>query len=455
MKENSGQVHKILTISLGCDKNLVDTEHMLSLLASQGYSFTDDENEADIAIVNTCSFIHDAKQESVRAILDMAGLKTGGNLKVLLVTGCLAQRYREEIRKEIPEVDVLLGTSSVDSIVQALDKALKGKQTSVFDDINKNCSLGTGRVLTTGGHYAYLKIAEGCDKHCTYCIIPSLRGRFRSVPREELLQEARQLARMGVTELILVAQETTLYGVDLYGRKALPELLSDLCNEVDGLQLIRLLYCYPEEITDELIAVMKKERKIAHYLDMPVQSGSDAILKKMGRRTDGAEIRALVAKLRKEIPDICLRTTFITGFPTETAADFRDTLNLVKELRFDRLGVFTYSREEGTPAARMKGQVSETVKKTRRTRLMKTQQDIAFCKAGEQKGRVLEVIVDGALDEDENGERVFVGRSYMDAPDVDGLVFFTGKAGEYISGSMVRVKITGANGYDLTGYCDT
>lgn len=441
---------KIYPVTLGCDKNRVDTERMLSILSSEGYTFTYDEDEADIALVNTCCFINDAKLESVQTLLELADRKASGQLRALIVTGCLAEKYREDIRKEIPEVDSVLGITAEENVAIALDKALSGVGTEFFDDINKAFKVSAGRTLTTGGYYAYMKIAEGCDKGCTYCIIPSLRGRYRSVPKEALIREANSLAERGVRELILVAQETTLYGTDIYGKKMLPELLDEIA-EIEGISRIRILYCYPEEIDDELIAAIKRNEKVANYLDLPLQSGSDAILRKMGRRTTNSEIRKLVTKLRREIPDICLRTTLITGFPGETARDQKQTLELVRDIEFDRLGVFTYSKEDDTPAARMHGHISETLKKRRRTQIMKLQQEIVFRKAESHVGKLMDVIVDGGLDEKEDDERVYVGRTHMDAPDVDGMIFFTGGSREYISGELVRVKVTNAIEYDLVG----
>lgn len=436
----------LLFISLGCDKNLVDTEKMLGLLNQEGWSFVDDETKADAIIVNTCCFIGDAKEESVNTILEMAKMKEEGQLKALIVTGCLAQRYKNEIVEEIPEVDAVLGTSSFEEIAEALKKALSGgERTLVFKDINAPVSPATKRLVTTGGHYAFLKIAEGCDKRCTYCIIPYLRGRYRSVPMEQLEKEAADLASQGVKELILVAQETTLYGKDLYGEKKLPELLRRLAA-ISGIQWIRLQYCYPEEITDELIETMKTEEKVCHYLDIPIQHASDSILKRMGRRTSHEEIRALIGKLREEIPDITLRTTFISGFPGETEEDHEILMEFVDEMEFDRLGVFTYSPEEDTPAYSFENQVPEEIKEERRAEIMELQQDIAFEKSEKRKGRVLEVMVEGKVAD----ENAYVGRTYMDSPNVDGLIFVnTGLS--LMSGDFVRVRVTGALDYDLIG----
>ena len=443
---------RVLFVSLGCDKNRVDSEVMLGMLSDRGYEFTDDEEQAEAAVVNTCCFINDAKEESVNTILELAERKKSGQLKALLVTGCLAQRYKEEIQKEIPEVDEVLGTTALDSIATALDKALEGQEETFFESVDLKPTGDRKRVLTTGGQFSYLKIAEGCNKCCSYCIIPKVRGHYRSVPMEQLTAEAQKLAQAGVRELILVAQETTLYGTDLYGTKKLPELLHRLCA-IEGFEWIRILYCYPEEITEELIQAIKAEPKVCHYLDMPIQSGSDAILKRMGRRTDNAEIRALVSRLRAEIPDICIRTTLITGFPGETAADQRETMELVKDLKFDRLGVFTYSAEEDTPAAVMPDQVSETVKKTRRTRIMKLQQEIAFESARAMIGRNVRAVIEGRIADDESEDEGFtyVARTYKDAPDIDGYVFISGVRKELISGDFVDVKITGSHDYDLIG----
>lgn len=435
----------LLFISLGCDKNLVDTEKMLGILGGEGYSFVDDESDADVIVVNTCCFIGDAKEESVNTILEMAELKKSGRLKALIVTGCLAERYKNEITEEIPEVDAVLGTTSYEEIAGAIREALKGEKTLVFKDIDAPVGKETKRLVTTGGHYAFLKIAEGCDKRCTYCIIPYLRGRYRSVPMEQLEKEARELADQGVKELILVAQETTLYGKDLYGEKKLPELLRRL-SSIPGIQWIRLQYCYPEEITDELIETIKNEEKVCHYLDIPIQHASDAILKRMGRRTSNKEIRELVAKLRREIPDIALRTTFISGFPGETEEDHEILMEFVDDMEFDRLGVFAYSPEEDTPAYFFKDQVPDEVKEERRAEIMELQQDIAFEKSESMKGSVLEVMIEGKVAD----ENAYVGRTYMDSPGVDGLIFVnTGLS--LMSGDFVRVRVTGALEYDLIG----
>ena len=438
---------KLLLISLGCDKNLVDSEVMLGKLAQKGYTFTDDE--AEIVVVNTCCFINDAKEESIQTILEMAELRKTGQVKALIVTGCLAQRYQEEIQKEIAEVDAIVGTAAMDRIAETVEAVLAGKDGSQMEPLNRPLSGNRKRLLTTGGHYGYLKIAEGCDKHCTYCIIPKVRGKYRSVPMEQLVEEAARLAQEGVRELILVAQETTLYGMDLYGEKKLPELLRRLC-EIPQLYWIRLLYCYPEEITEELIQTIKTQPKVCHYLDIPIQHASDAVLKRMGRKTDSREIRAMVEKLRQEIPDICLRTTFIAGFPGETQEDHESLLDFVEEVEFDRVGVFTYSQEEDTPAAEMAGQVAEEVKESRRDEIMALQQEIAYGMAEETVGQELYAMIEGKVAQ----EDAYVARTYKDAPGVDGYLFIQTQR-ELMSGDFVKVRITGSYEYDLIGeICD-
>lgn len=436
---------KILFISLGCDKNLVDTEVMLGMLASRGYEMTNDEQEADIIVINTCCFIHDAKEESIQNILEMAEYKKNGSAKALIVTGCMAERYRQEILDEIPEVDEVLGTTAYDRILDAVDAALAGQHEVMTADLDALPLPETKRLVTTGGHFAYLKIAEGCDKHCTYCIIPKIRGNFRSVPMERLLKEAQDLAEQGVKELILVAQETTLYGKDLYGEKSLPKLLRELCK-ISGIRWIRILYCYPEEITDELIQVMKEEPKICHYLDLPTQHANDTILKRMGRRTSKQELIDIVQKLRKEIPDICLRTTLITGFPGETQEQHEEVMEFIDTLEFDRLGAFTYSPEEDTPAATFEDQIDEEVKEDRQADIMELQQEIAFDKAEDMIGREVLVMIEGKVAD----ENAYVGRTYRDAPNVDGLIFINTDV-ELISGDFAKVKVTGALDYDLIG----
>lgn len=439
---------KILFISLGCDKNLVDTEMMLGMLTQKGYSITDDENEADVVVINTCCFINDAKEESINTILEMSELRKDGRIKALIVAGCLAQRYREEIQKEIPQVDAIVGTTAIDAIVDALEETLAGQGHNHIEDINRKPVYDKKRIVTTGGHYAYLKIAEGCDKHCSYCIIPKVRGNFRSIPIESLIAEAKQLVEFGAKELILVAQETTLYGMDLYGEKSLPKLLRELCK-ISGLYWIRILYCYPEEITDELIETIRTEEKICNYLDIPIQHGSDNILRRMGRRTNQQELRDIIGKLRNAIPDICLRTTLITGFPGETEEDHEELMQFVDEMEFDRLGVFTYSPEEDTPAANFPNQIDEEVKLDRQADLMELQQEIAFEKAEEMIGRSVLAMVEGKVPD----EHAYVARTYKDAPNVDGFVFIQ-TSEELMTGDFVRTKITGSYEYDLIGEID-
>ena len=435
----------ILFISLGCDKNLVDSEVMLGLLDSKGYQIVDDETQADIIVVNTCCFIHDAKEESIQTILDMAQYKTEGRLKALVVTGCLAQRYQQEILEEIPEVDAVLGTTSYDKIVDAVEEALEGQGHVKMQDLDALPLVETKRLVTTGGHFAYLKIAEGCDKHCTYCIIPKIRGNYRSVPLERLIKEAQELAEQGVKELILVAQETTVYGMDLYGRKSLSKLLRELCK-ISGIRWIRILYCYPEEIDEELIQTIKEEPKICHYLDLPIQHASDGVLKRMGRRTSKAQLVEIIGRLRQEIPDITLRTTLITGFPGETKGQHEELLEFVDEMEFERLGVFTYSQEEDTPAAGFEDQVEEEVKEDRQAEIMELQQEIVFEQAESMIGREVLVMIEGKVAD----ENAYVGRTYRDAPNVDGLIFVNTEE-ELMSGDFARVRVTGAAEYDLIG----
>lgn len=436
---------KLLFISLGCDKNLVDSEVMLGELGRRGYSFTEDETEADIIVVNTCCFINDAKEESVNTILEMAQYKAEGSCKALIVTGCLAERYRQEIIDEIPEVDAVLGTTSFDAICEAVDEALGGHKLQRYDDLHKLVKADGERILTTGGHYAHLKIAEGCDKHCTYCIIPKIRGTYRSVPMEQLIAEAEQLVSRGVRELILVAQETTLYGVDIYGKKSLHKLLRELCK-IPGLYWLRIQYCYPEEIYDELIETIAEEPKICHYLDLPIQHANDAILKRMGRRTTKAQLIEKIEKLREAVPDIALRTTLIAGFPGETPEAHEEMMQFVNDMEFDRLGCFAYSAEEDTPAAGFADQVAQELKETWRDEIMELQSEVCADLAEDMIGKELYVMVEGKVAD----EPAYIGRTYKDAPGVDGYIFIqTGEA--LMSGDFVKVKVTGAIDYDLIG----
>ncbi len=435
----------ICFISLGCDKNLVDSEFMIGMLQEHGWTITNEEAQADAIVINTCCFIHDAKEESVNTILEMAEYKKSGRCRALLVAGCLAQRYQKEIREEIPEVDAVLGTNSYDEVVNALQAALAGVTYEKFGTLTGLAGLHTKRSLTTGGHYAYLKIAEGCDKRCTYCIIPSIRGDYRSVPLEELCRQARELADAGVKELILVAQETTRYGVDLYGEKSLARLL-DALNEIRGIRWIRILYCYPEEIDDTLIDALKRNEKVCHYLDMPIQHACDEILRRMGRRTSNQQIRDIVARLRREIPDICLRTTVICGFPGETQAQHEELMVFLNEMEFERLGAFPYSPEEGTAAAQFPDQIDEETKLTWRDEVMELEQEIIFDQTEDMEGRLVWAFVEGYLPE----EAVYIARTYRDAPDVDGYVFIAGADAQLMTGDFVKVRITGALDYDLT-----
>lgn len=439
---------KLLFISLGCDKNLVDSEMMLGLLNQAGYTITDNEQEAEVIIVNTCSFIQDAKEESIQTLLEMGQLKENGVCKVLIAAGCLAQRYHQEIAEEIPEVDGIVGTASYDAVVSVVEAALRKERKEALEPIDRLPVIVPGRLLTTGGWYAYLKIAEGCDKHCTYCIIPKIRGKYRSIPMEDLLLQAEELAKQGVKELILVAQETTIYGQDLYGKKMLPALLQKLAA-VSGIVWIRILYCYPEEITDELIEVIRTEKKICHYLDIPIQHASDLVLQQMGRKTNQKQLIQMIEKLRQRIPDIVLRTTLIAGFPGETQQQHEEVMAFVDKMEFERLGVFAYSAEEDTAAAHLPNPVAEEVKERWRDEIMELQQEIAFERAQDQVGRQLMVLIEGKLTE----ENAYIGRSYMDAPNVDGYVFVTTDE-ELLSGDFVQVRITGAAEYDLIGEID-
>lgn len=438
---------KILFISLGCDKNLVDTEEMLGILQkNSNISFTDNEEEADVIIINTCCFVNDAKEESINTILDMARYRTEGKCSSLIVAGCLAQRYKDEIIKEIPEVDAVIGTASTEAILNIVEELQKdNKKIELYDSLDKPVTADKKRILTTGGHYAFLKIAEGCNKCCSYCIIPTIRGSYRSVPMEQLVKKAEELVQAGVKELILVAQETTMYGVDIYNKKMLPDLLNKLCD-INGLYQIRILYCYPEEITDELIQVIKSQDKVCKYLDIPIQHSADNILKAMKRRTTNAQLRDIISRLRKEIPDIVLRTTLISGFPGETEKEHSELVRFVEEMRFDRLGVFVYSPEEGTPAADMDMQVPEEIKEERRNEIMEIQQDIAFELSEERIGQEMTVMIEGKIVD----ENAYVGRTYMDAPGVDGNIFITTDE-EFVTGDIVKAVVTGGAGYDLIG----
>ena len=437
---------KVYFASLGCDKNSSDSEHMIYALSEAGMQITDLEEEADVIVVNTCCFIQSALEESINTILELAVQKETGCCKAILVTGCMAERYKEQIQMEMPEVDGIVGTNSYDEIVTAVQAVLGGEKLIVAKPLVGLPREDSGRTLTTGGHYAYLKIADGCDKHCSYCSIPLFKGDYRSVPKEQLIKEAKALAEKGVKELILVAQETTLYGSDLYGKKCLGELL-DALNAIDGLEWIRILYCYPEEIDEDLIEAMKRNDKVLHYLDIPIQHGSSYILGRMGRRTNADDIRAIVKKLRDEIPDICIRTTVICGFPGETEEHYQEMLDFINEMKFDRLGAFPYSKEEGTVAYRFENQLDEETKNQRVEGVMLAQQRIAFEKNEEIVGKTMRVMVEGEIPED----HVVVGRTYRDAPNVDGLVFIQNCDRSFMSGDFVDVKIIGTNNYDLIG----
>lgn len=432
-------------MSLGCDKNLVDSEHISGILTGAGYTFTDDETQADVIIINSCCFINDAKEESINTIFEMAKYKKD-KCKALVLAGCLAQRYHEEIEDEIPEIDICVGTTAFDDIANALEEFFKDKRKVVdLDDINCPAGFSAPRNISTFGSYGYLKIAEGCDKHCTYCVIPKVRGDFRSVPIDNVLEEARQMVSLGVKELILIAQETTMYGADIYGKKSLHILVHEL-SKIEGVKWIRILYCYPEDIYPELIDEIKNNEKVCHYLDLPIQHASDRILKLMGRQTTKEEISSKINALRDAVPDIVLRTTLITGFPGESEEDHKEVLDFVEDTGFDRLGVFTYSQEEGTPAATMDGQIDEDLKVQRRNEIMELQQEIVFDKNDNLVGQEFEVLIEGKIPM----ENAYIGRTYMDAPGVDSNIFVVTDE-ELMSGEFVKVSVTGANDYDLIG----
>ena len=434
---------KLYFVSLGCDKNLVDSEHMLADIQTE-YEIIDDPEEADIAIVNTCAFIKDAKEESINTILELAELKKE-NLKYLIITGCLAQRYYNDLKELIPEIDGFLGISAFSNILDDLKRISDKEKFFDIPNINEEQHASGKRFLNPPFHFSYLKIAEGCDKKCTYCSIPSIRGSYRSIPMEELVKEAEYLAENYVKELILVAQETTVYGVDLYGKKSLTELVEKL-SRIEGIEWIRLMYCYPEEIDDDLIKLIKNNKKVVHYLDIPIQHASDRILQKMGRRTSQKDIVNLIKKLRKQIPDISLRTSLITGFPTETEEEFEELCDFVKEIRFDRLGVFTYSKEENTPAASFKPQIKESIKKQRQKAIMKIQKEISLERNASFVSKEFDVIIEGYNSE----EGFYSARMYADAPDIDGCVFIESDE-NYLSGTFLKVRITDYSEYDLIG----
>jgi len=436
---------KISFISLGCDKNLVDSEVMLGLLRDKGYTLINDETEADVIVVNTCGFIQDAKEESIGTIIEMGQYKENGKCKALIVTGCLAQRYQDELIKEMPEIDAILGVSNYDKVIEAVESVLDNKKYVAFEDNDHVPEEYINRVISSTGYSAYLKIAEGCDNHCTYCIIPKIRGKIKSRTMESLIEETKYLAQNGVKELILVAQDTTKYGIDIYGEKKLPALLRELCR-VDGIEWIRLLYCYPEEITDELIEVMRDEEKVLNYLDMPIQHANNDILRRMARKGTKEMITDAISKLRKAIPDICLRTTLITGFPGETREQFEDMKEFVQDVRFDRLGVFSYSPEEGTPAALFENQIDDDIKEARKDEIMALQQGISKSINEELVGKTYSVIIEGYMPED----RVYCGRTYRDAPDVDGMIFVSCPY-ELMSGDIINVRVSSSNEYDLIG----
>lgn len=435
----------IYFVSLGCDKNLVDSEKMLSILDQAGYVLTDEPEQADIIVVNTCAFIHDAKQESIETILELSEYKNSGRCKVLIAAGCLAERYKDDILKEMPEIDGVVGTTAYDAVVEVVEQALRGQHPVTMKELSYMPSRLTDRIRSGASHVGYLKISEGCNKNCSYCAIPSMRGRYRSVPMEDLLEEAVKLSAGGTKELILVAQETTLYGLDLYGEKKLPELLTKL-SQIEAIEWIRIMYCYPEEITEELADVIRDNKKICNYLDLPIQHCNDEILRKMGRLTNKQQLCDKIEMLRRKIPDIALRTTLISGFPGETDKQHEECITFVKEMKFDRLGVFPFSPEEGTRAAGFEDQVEEEVKNERADAIMQVQQQVIFDKNDSMTGERITAMVDGYIPEDD----VYVARTYRDAPDIDGCVFFQAPY-EILSGTVVTLMVTDAKGYDLVG----
>lgn len=445
-------MEKVAFVSLGCDKNTVDSEIMLTLLTEHGYEITKQDEEADVIIINTCAFIQDAQEESINAIIEMGGYKESGCCKALIVTGCLAQRYADEIFKELPEVDAVVGTGSYEKIVDVMDEVLhkNRKQVRQTDVMEERDLSYHRRTVSTPGYFEYLKIAEGCDNHCTYCIIPKLRGRYRSRNREDILQEAGDLAVEGVKELMVVAQDITKYGRDLQSDYQLPQLLKDLC-QVDGIEWIRLLYCYPEDITDELIQTMREQTKIVPYIDMPIQHCSDTVLRRMGRKHTKEGLKQVIQKLRKAMPDIAIRTTLITGFPGETEEEFQEMLHFIEESQFERLGVFTYSQEEETPAALLPQQIAEEEKQRRQDQLMARQKEISEAASARLVGKELTAIIEGRIPgEEEDGYEVYSARTYRDAPEIDGFIFITANQ-ELRSGDLVRCRVTGAYEYDLIG----
>lgn len=443
---------KVAFVSLGCDKNTIDSEIMLTLMTEHGYEITKQDEEANVIVINTCAFILDAQEESINTIIEMGQYKENGKCEALIVTGCLAQRYADEIFNELPEVDAVVGTGSYEKIVEVMDQVLNHNQSQVrCTGILEQRDLSYyRRTITTPGYFEYLKIAEGCDNRCTYCIIPQLRGAYRSRRKEDILQEAKDLALEGVKELMVVAQDITRYGYDLNSDYKLPQLLHDLCD-IEGIQWIRLLYCYPEEITDELIETMRTENKILPYIDMPIQHCSDTVLRRMGRRHTKETLNRVIKKLREAMPDIAIRTTLITGFPGETEEEFLETMDFIKESRFDRLGVFTYSQEEGTPAAKLPDQIPEEEKQRRQAELMTLQKEISEEISAQMVGRELVAIIEGRIpgEGDDEGE-VYSARTYRDAPDIDGFIFITTPE-ELRSGDLVRCRVIGAYEYDLIG----
>ena len=436
---------KIGMVSLGCSKNLVDSERMLYKFRKRGYELVTEPGLSDIAVVNTCGFIQSAKEEAIETILELVKLKEEGTIKKIVVTGCLSERYQQEMADEFPEIDAVVGIGDQKDIIDIIDHVLANERVVHFDD-KKNLPVTGERIISTLPFFAYLKIAEGCNNCCTYCAIPKIRGPYRSVPMDDVLEEAKWLAENGVTEIIVIAQDTTRYGEDLYGKSKLPELLEKLCG-IDGLKWIRVLYCYPERITDELLEVIANQEKIVKYMDIPIQHCNGEILKRMNRRGDRQFLTELMKKIRNKVPDIVIRTTLITGFPGETQEQFEELAEFVKDMRFDRLGCFAYSPEEDTPAAEFPDQIDDEVKKHRRDIIMEQQAEIMAEKCESMIGKTIKVLFEGF----DRYAECYYGRSSADAPEVDGKVFFTVEGKKPAVGDIIDVEITDYIDVDLIG----
>lgn len=435
---------KISIISLGCSKNTVDSDQMISILKENDFILTKDEREADIVVINTCGFIESAKEESINTIIEIGEYKTHGDCEILLVAGCLGERYKEDLMKELPEIDGILGTGNIDEIVDVVNLLLEGEKTIRTGEINKDYDESIKRSLVKGEHTSYIKIAEGCDNLCTYCIIPKLRGKYRSRDMDSIIEEAKALVENGTKEIILIAQDTTKYGIDIYNEYRLPNLLDEL-NKIEGLKWIRILYLYPDTFNDSLIESIKRNEKVTNYVDIPIQHINNKVLRRMNRSTSKESITELINKLRKEIPDITIRTTLIVGFPGETEEEFNELYDYIKETKFDRLGAFTYSKEEDTPAALLGDQIDEDIKIERQEKIMKLQQEISFNLSRKKIGKEYEVLVEEKVE-----DGVYIGRTYMDSPEIDGIVYVHSDKDLEV-GSFVTVEISESLEYDLIG----